>query len=268
MFSENSEPWLIATDIDGTLAGFNESVSPVVAEAVREVADAGHHIVLASGRSFSAMLDIAAQLGRDTGWMVCSNGSVIVRLDPDLPGGMQVTEVIKFDPEPVLRLLAAKLPGARFAVEDLGVGFRANELFPKGELWGDLQVVDMNELWDRDVTRIIVRGRGDATEDFRETVASLGMSDVSYAVGFTDWLDISPKGVTKASALESLRSSLGIPQERTFAIGDGFNDVEMLEWAARGIAMGNAEDGVKERADEVADTVQNDGAAKALRTLL
>ena len=71
-----------------------------------------------------------------------------------------------------------------------------------------------------------------------------------------------------SSALEQIRSRLGIPRERTVAGGDGFNDVEMLTWAGRGVAMGQAAQGVRAVADEVAPSVYEDGAAVVLESLL
>ena len=73
-------------------------------------------------------------------------------------------------------------------------------------------------------------------------VESIGLHEVAYAVGWTAWLDINPEGVSKASALELVRRRLGVEPWATIAVGDQRNDIEMLRWAARGVAMGNAPD--------------------------
>ncbi|QAY64881.1 HAD family hydrolase [Xylanimonas allomyrinae] len=262
------EPWLVALDIDGTLLHFDQTLSPAVRDAVRDVAEAGHHVVLASGRSLVAMTPVATQLGITSGYMVCSNGAVTVRADRQAPGGWVVEDMVTFDPEPALRRLARQMPGARFAVEDVGVGFRLTELFPDGELDGEHRVVDLEDLWDEEVTRVVVRAPETPTVEFHTSVADLGLSDVTYAVGWSSWMDIAPLGVTKAAGLEKVRASLGVPSSRTMAIGDGYNDVEMLRWAARGVAMGNAEEAVAAEADERTLAVEQDGAALTLRTLL
>ena len=75
-------------------------------------------------------------------------------------------------------------------------------------------------------------------------------------------------GVSKASALEQVRRRLDVDPAHTVAIGDGHNDIEMLEWAARGVAMGQAPDEVVEAAREVTTSVYQDGAARILRSLL
>ena len=77
-----------------------------------------------------------------------------------------------------------------------------------------------------------------------------------------------PEGVSKASALEELRQRLGVEPFATVAIGDGRNDVEMLTWAARGVAMGHADEPVRAAADEVTGTIDDDGAVAVLRSLL
>ena len=125
----------------------------------------------------------------------------------------------------------------------MGVGFRMNELFPDGELDGVHRVVDFDELWSGEVTRVIVRSPEHTSAQFHEMVAHLGLDDVTYAVGWTAWMDLAPLGVSKATALERLRRILHVQPHLTVAVGDGHNDVEMLEWAARGVAMGHARRG-------------------------
>jgi hydroxymethylpyrimidine pyrophosphatase-like HAD family hydrolase len=264
-----SQPWLVALDIDGTLLDYDQTLSDAVGDAVRDVRAAGHHVVLASGRSLIAMTPVAQLLGIETGWMVCSNGAVTVRLDPAEPGGWRVTDTMTFDPEPAMRLLHAEMPGARFAVEDVGVGFRLSELFPDGELDGAQQVVGFEELaGGGEVTRVVVRSPDGTSDDFHRLVERLGLDEVTYAVGYTAWMDIAPQGVSKATGLEQVRERLGVDPSRTLAMGDGHNDVEMLRWAARGVAMGHADEAVRAAADEVTGTVEDDGAAKVLRSLL
>ena len=96
----------------------------------------------------------------------------------------------------------------------------------------------------------------------------IGLHGVSYSVGWSAWLDIAANGVTKASALEQIRRKLGVDPSHTIAVGDGRNDIEMLDWAARGVAMGQAPDEVADVCHEVTRTVYEDGVAEVLRSLL
>ncbi|WP_318843095.1 HAD family hydrolase [Myceligenerans pegani] len=260
--------WLVALDIDGTLVTYDEELSDAARDAVTAVRAAGHHVVLASGRSLIAMTPLAAELKIDEGWIVASNGAVVARLDPNAPEGYELVHVETFDPGPALRLLRQELPHARYAVEDVGIGFRLTEHFPDGELQGQHEIVDFEELWSADVTRVVVRAPGSSSDEFHRLAEAVGLEDVTYAVGWSAWMDIAPMGVTKASGLERVRQELGVPEERTVAVGDGANDIDMLRWAARGVAMGHASERVRDAADEITDGIEEDGVVPVLRSLL
>ncbi|GAA4117328.1 HAD family hydrolase [Knoellia locipacati] len=261
-------PHLVALDVDGTTINHAGEMSPDVRDAVRAVADAGHHVTIATGRSIVATTPILAELGLTTGYAVCSNGAVTLRLDPALEGGFEIIEAVTFDPAPALNLLRAELPDAVVAVEDLGVGFKVSAPFPDGELQGDITVVPWDELVADPVTRVTFRDPNGTAEDFMGLAERIGLHEVNYAVGFTAWLDINPEGVSKGSALEMVRRHLGVEPAHTVAVGDQRNDLEMLHWAARGVAMGNAPDEVKEIADETTLDVDDDGLVPVLRSLL
>ena len=258
---------LVALDVDGTLLTYSGQMLPGVRSAVAAVHDAGHHVVLATGRSLHSTVPIALELGIAEGWAVCSNGSVTVRLDPALPDGYEVAEMITFDPGPALRLMYAEVPDAYFAVEVIGTGFRMNKAFPEGELSGHHEIVGIADLAGQDVTRLIVRSPGHTSEEFHALVTRAGLADVTYAIGWTAWMDVAPAGVTKASALERVRRILGVDEGSTVALGDGSNDVEMLAWASRGVAMGHAPEHVRAAADEVTGSVEEAGSIPVLRSL-
>ena len=263
-----SDALLVALDVDGTIIDHDERLSDRVRDAVRATAEAGHHVVVATGRSLVATLPVLDRLGLTTGFAVCSNGAVTVRLDPGLDDGHEVVDVVTFDPAPALRLLREHLPTAAYAVEDVGLGFRLSGPFPTGELIGDLTVVPFEELLDAPATRVVVRSPEHTPQEFLDLTSRIGMHGVNYAVGWTAWLDIAPDGVSKASALEGVRGRLGVPRESTVAVGDGRNDLEMLAWAGRSVAMGNAPDEVAAAADEVAGDVVDDGLAEVLEGLV
>ncbi|MEP6650167.1 MAG: HAD family hydrolase [Lapillicoccus sp.] len=261
-------PLLVALDIDGTTIDHSGALSPAVEEAVADVVAAGHHLVISTGRSIVATLPIVSMLGLERGYAVCSNGAVTLAVDAALPRGYRIVDTVTFDPRPVLTMLREAIPEALVAVEDIGVGFKVSAPFPDGELGGEQVVVDWEELIAHPATRVTLR-RPDATsEEFMEQVERAGLHEVSYAVGWTAWLDINPEGVSKGSALELVRRRLRVEPGDTVAIGDQRNDIEMLHWAARGVAMGQAPDEVKEAADEVTGTVDEDGLVPVLRSLL
>ncbi|GMA33413.1 HAD family hydrolase [Litorihabitans aurantiacus] len=259
---------MVCLDIDGTLLGHDGSLSTEVRDAVAALRASGTHVVLATGRGTPGLLPVARELGITSGWAVGSNGAVTLRLDPDLPDGFEVHDVVTFDPAPAVRMLLAEAPDVLVAVEHLGRGFRVTGRFPDGELTGPLEVVGIDELLAEPVARVTLRAPGRSTQDFVDLVQRAGMHGVTYAIGWTAWLDITPDGVSKASALERIRERLGVATSRTLAAGDGQNDREMLRWAALGVAMGNADDGTAACADAVTARVEHDGVVPVLRSLL
>ena len=259
---------LVAHDVDGTLMSYDGVVSDDVREAIGDLVAAGVHVVLATGRGVHSAAPVARDLGLTEGWLVCSNGAVTARLDADEPAGFAIVDTVTFDPGPALRAIAMELPDALYAVEDLGVGFRVSDLFPTGELSGEMDVVGFDELAATPATRVVIRAPGASPDEFHALVERVGLHEVEYAVGWTAWLDLTPGGVSKASALEEVRRRLGVEPFATLAIGDGGNDLQMLEWAARGVAMGHASERVRAVADEVTGGIEDDGALPILRALL
>lgn len=257
---------LIALDVDGTILHHDGHLSQRVADAIKALDEAGAHIVIATGRSAVATIPIIEDLGllREGGVAVCSNGAITLALDPAYAGGYQITEAVTFDPRPAVELLRQARPDALVAVEEVGVGFKLSAPFPDGELQGDLRVVDDEELVGHPATRVTFRDPNGSAESFSELVDRIGLHGVNYAVGFTAWLDLAPEGVSKGSALEQVRRRLGIEPSCTIAVGDQRNDLEMLGWAARGVAMGQSPAEVIEAADETTASVEEDGLALLL----
>jgi hydroxymethylpyrimidine pyrophosphatase-like HAD family hydrolase len=258
---------LVCLDIDGTTVDHDGKLHTPVREAVRAVADAGHHIVLATGRAIVGTLPVLDSLGLLEGYAVCANGAITLRLDPSLEAGYEVLEAVTFDPGPALRVLRREFPSALVAVEELGVGFKVSAPFPDGELDGIPRVVSFEELMEHPVTRLTIRDPESTSEEFLAGTDRIGLHGVEYAVGWSAWLDITPEGVSKGAALEGVRRRLRIEPALTLAVGDQRNDLEMLRWAARGVAMGNAPDEVKAVADEVTGDVDDDGLVAVLRPL-
>ncbi|MDN5794411.1 MAG: Cof-type HAD-IIB family hydrolase [Intrasporangium sp.] len=257
---------MLCLDLDGTTLLHTGELTEPVRAAVRALPDEVE-VVVATGRSIIATTPIIEQLGLRSGFAVCSNGAVTLEVNPDPPGGYSVADTVTFDPRPVLERLREALPEALIAVEDLGVGFKVSRQFPDGELMGLTREVSWEELVSDPVTRVTLRQPESTPEEFMAMVERAGLHGVAYAVGWSAWLDINPEGVSKASALELVRRRIGVEPRHTVACGDQRNDLEMLYWAAWGVAMGNAPDEVKAVADEVGGDVDDDGLVPILEGL-
>lgn len=267
-------PKLVALDIDGTLLKWvegsgqtHEEVAPAVKAAVHRALDAGVHVVLASGRSIHGMTRIADLLDLHPGpghdnerlWVVASNGAVVFRYPP-----IEVVHEETFDASAAVPAVLEHHPNALVAVEERGRGYRVNRPFPPGELNGELIVTDVAEMVAEPVSRVIVRDPEATADDFVALGAKLGLHGTDYVVGWTAWMDLSPIGVSKASGLAVVGAELGVDAADVLAIGDGRNDVEMLRWAGRGVAMGQAVQEVHDAADDSTLGVDEDGAAVEL----
>jgi Cof subfamily protein (haloacid dehalogenase superfamily) len=269
--SSPSDRWLIGLDIDGTLVHDDGYLSPVVAKEVRRVRDLGHEVVIATGRSAPNAVPVVRDIGLENGFLVSSNGAVTVELDSGHPKGFTISNVITFDPAEVLSQLIENLPEAHFAVEDVDGSYRFHRPFPTHALGDQNFETPLEELMHKEVSRVVVLSPQHDVNEFLGLISKIGLASVSYAIGYTAWLDISPQGVTKASALEEQRSRLGIEKNQVLVMGDGRNDIEMFEWAKTSgglaFAMGQAPDEVKEAATNITESVSDDGVASVLAGL-
>lgn len=256
---------LVALDIDGTILTHDGSMSEEIRAAVAALVASGTHVVLATGRPIAAVTPIIEKLDLPPGWAVCSNGAVTIRYESATD--YEIEELVTFDPAPALRRLEKHAPDALYAVENNGVRFRLSQEFPMGELSGHSEIVSFEELCATPATRVTVRDPEGSAADFHELVERSGLHGVSYAVGWTAWLDISPDGISKAYALDLVRQRLRVASDRTLAAGDGHNDIEMLGWAEYGIAMGDADDLTRGAADFVTGTVRENGLVPVLESI-
>lgn len=249
---------LVALDVDGTLLDDRQQVQPEVRATVSKLA-ARMHVVLATGRCAVSAKLVADRLGLFEGYAVCSNGAVVVEL-----GKAEPARIATFDPGPSVRTMLGQLPDALVAVEEFGIGYRVSAPFPPGELTGIQQVQPFDDLLAHPVPRVIVNRPGWSAASLLNVLGRVELPDVTYAVGSTAWLDITPAGVTKASGLELVRSWLDVPRHQTTAIGDGRNDIQMLRWAHQGLAMAEAPPEVQAAADAVIGSVHSAAVAHEL----
>lgn len=252
-------PRLVALDIDGTIVDREGRLPDELGQAVQRVKKAGVPIVLSTGRSWHDAQPIHDALQLSAGPAIVANGAVIVDYPP-----LRIRRQVTFDPEPVIRKVTTIAPHLRIAVENPGGGFRLSELFPDGDLSGEMTLQTIEQLCAEPVTRVILRDPNGTSEDFKGLAKNLGMHEASYFIGWSAWLDIAPMGVNKATALKQVSAWLGVKRRHVLAIGDGRNDVEMLHWAGRGVALGDAPAEVQDVADHVTGLFDEGGTAAEL----
>lgn len=253
------KPELVALDVDGTIVDHDGQMPDSVRDAVRRVVKTGVPVVLATGRSWHGTREVADYLELPSGPSVLSNGAVIVNYPPQ-----EIVKTVTFDPAEVIAKVAEFSPSTLIAVEEIGRGYRVTGHFPDGDLTGEMIIESPEQLSARPVTRVILRDPERSDEEILELAEHLGLHGITYYVGWSAWIDIAPVGVSKATALAEVAADLGVPAERVLALGDGRNDVEMLSWAGRGVAIGDAPEEVQRAANQVTGRFVDGGTVSEL----
>jgi hypothetical protein len=172
-------------------------------------------------------------------------------------------DVLTFDVGPVVQMALSRFPDVQIGVEEIGVGYRVNRTFEPHKVNGAQSTVDIDGLGELPASRAILHGTG-----VLDLLEPLRLHGVTATPAGLDWIDVTPRHQSKATSLENIRSTLGVAPHNTFAVGDGLNDIEMLSWAARAVAMGHAPDEVKAIADETVGDISQHGVIQALNTLI
>lgn len=258
---------LVATDLDGTLLRDDKTISARTREALRRVQEAGMALVLVTGRPPRRLKIVAQELGL-TGLAVCCNGAIVYDLAADA-----IVQHDTLSSETARQLVAAlreAVPGVCFAVER-GLVFGHEPTYTAMSLVPDHDPPfsgDAHELCAEAVTKLIVRHPEMPIEELwrisREIVGETAATTHSGA----PFVEIAAAGITKASALAGLCDRLGITSSQVIAFGDMPNDLPMLAWAGRSVAVANAHPDVLAAVDEVTASNEDDGVAVVLERLL
>jgi Cof subfamily protein (haloacid dehalogenase superfamily) len=257
---------MIASDIDGTLLHDDGTMSDRTVAALAAAEDAGLTVVLCTGRPPRWMKPIAERTGH-TGLAVCANGAVVYDLHTE-----QVIESFPFDVEVARRLATAiktAIPDAQMAVERVGGMWREPAYVPLAKT-GHTEVT-FDELLTEPMVKILAKHPDLTATELAaaalDAVAELAeLAETTY--GGTSVIEISAVGVTKAFGIERLAAERGIAASDVVAFGDMPNDIPMLTWAGRGIAVANAHPDVIAIADEVCGSNEDDGPASVVERLL
>lgn len=269
---------LICLDIDNTLMTFGMRdadgnyvpgvIDPDLAAAIRTLHQAGHEVVLSTGRAVESTLDAIEALRIQPSWGVAANGAVTLKRDPLATRAYRRHRVEAFDATELLTRIRTHLLSARYGVETVDGEFLYTERIPSGTIAVRQREVAFEDMLGLQVSRVLVMSEDHGLDQFFEISDALGLQHVSYSVGLTTWFDIAPGGVSKASALEVIRDHLDIHPSNVFAAGDGDNDVLMLRWAGQlgdSVAMGDAPAHVKEAANRTTGSIHENGLLTALQ---
>lgn len=283
---------MIVMDMDGTLLREDNTIDDVTKEALLDAQRKGIRLVLASGRSYCKLMRYAKELQMSSygGYLIEINGlalydlasekrDVKTRLSPEdirklyefgLPYELEMQAM--FDDGIYIYIPESLLPGK--------IAYRKEHHLPDDhpltrgamKFLSDNRQGYPNQTYIRhadEITRplnkVCFAADKAALDVFAEKLR-LKYQDLFWIGKTTEsWLEIMPKGITKGNALMALADKLHIERDEILVFGDGENDIEMIQYAAYGIAMGNALAAVKEVAYDITDDHNHQGIAKALK---
>jgi hypothetical protein len=258
---------LIVLDVDGTLVDHERRISPTTLQALAAAKTAGIHVTLATGRMYASGLPYARTIGADAP-LILYNGA---RIQDPAGGGILFSTLL---PRP------QALRGLRLARElglhvNLYLGDevyieRVNETSRESARKDGVEQVAVGDLvrfldgQQADPVKVLLIGPEDRLKAFARVYCAGGEGLPDVVRSEPTYLEIMPRGISKGAALIRLCDLLGIPTSTTVAFGDGLNDLEMIQVAGLGVAMGNAHGDVKRAARVVAPDNNADGVADIL----
>ncbi len=240
--NEKKEFKLIALDMDGTLLNNQQEISTENRQAIAKAQEQGVHVVLSTGRSLLTCREYAQSLQLSS-YLITVNGSEIW----DESGELVERKLID----------ASSIEKMWNLTQEHKLNFWA---VTTDKVWRDEFPEDIaSQEW-------LKFGYDIPDDALREEVLKqiAGISDFEISNSSLTNLEINALGINKAKGIMTVCERLGISMDEVIAMGDSLNDMAMIEAAGCGIAMGNAQEAVKEAADWVTDTNVNNGVARAI----
>lgn len=259
------EQHILFFDIDGTIIdnmNGHQYITKRLKKAFKQLQQNGHLCFIATGRPLAYLNDDILSVGFD-GFVLC-NGAVIMKDNKVIKEHVFDKEVIK----DLVKTLDSN--GNAYFLNYLKEVYFSKNGLTKNELFGNEVIkngiiyrdYDLNQI---KVTKVEINQLEDKTRQYL-----LNMKEKGYEIVFyphEDYAEITLPHVTKGESILEVLQLLNISKERSIAFGDGNNDIAMLQYVGHGVAMGNATKDLKEVADTITDTCENEGIIKELQRL-
>ena len=269
---DRSKEKLLVLDIDGTLTNTQKQITPKTKEAIWEILDKGHQVILASGRPTPGMrrYEKELELEKRGGYLLSFNGGRIVEcrsgeiIYQKLLSLSVIPSLYRFAKEHgcgLITYLGDQVISAFEPDEYVALEARINGL--------PIRVVEnFMDFVDFDINKCLLTATPEVALDYELELRERyrGIAEVYRSEAF--FIEIMPELVDKASSLQRLLENLGLPRENVICCGDGFNDISMIKFAGVGVAMGNAKPEVKEAADYITATNDDDGRVEVIRMFI
>jgi Cof subfamily protein (haloacid dehalogenase superfamily) len=266
---------LIGIDVDGTLLDTRGQIPQANIEAIHDAVTAGIHVALVTGRSYPFARPIADPLP-DSITLIVSNGAVERGMD-----GSRIAQRL-LDRQIARSVLESTRPFRELAAlvfdrdADRQVLFETMDWEHPGRkaYWARnqsliAQAVPLEDALIEDPIQVMFNGGVDA---MRSLYCTLHAAANGFAVSLTEYLhrdfsliDVTAPAATKGRALAWRTAQLGLSREEVMAVGDNFNDLEMLEFAGLPVVMANSVEGLKQRGWAMTGDNESGGLAEAIR---
>jgi hypothetical protein len=259
---------LIAIDMDDTLLNDQLEITARSLEAVRRVRDQGINITLSTGRMFCSVKPYADQLGINLP-LITYQGAMVKN---GLSGEVLIHNTIPLD---LARDVIANLQQQHYHI-NLYVDDKlyVEKETPIGVDYARICRVNLNPVGDlleflqQPPTKIVAISTEEKIDSLKLDMQKFYGKQLHIGKSKPTFLEFSHPDATKGHALAMLADIFNVPQHQVMAIGDGDNDIEMLEYAGLGVVVANARDHIKQLADYITDSNNEDGVAKVLEKLV
>jgi Cof subfamily protein (haloacid dehalogenase superfamily) len=266
---------LLIVDIDGTIAGKSNQVTDRVKQAIRDAQSLGVKVGIATGRMYKSALRFHHEIGADVplmayqgAWIQDPATGITHRHNP-VPVEIARALIDYFEQPHLLDKLSIHV------YRDDCLYVRRidadTELYIGRSGIGVTPIADLREVLTDRPTKILAMSEDTALiqtllQDLRQQYSQ---SELHVTTSVPIFLETTQAGVNKGTAIDFVANELlGIPTEKVMAIGDNYNDVEMLASVGFGVAMGNAPEDVRQIADWVAPDIEGDGVAVAIEKFI
>ena len=264
---------LLALDLDGTLTNSRKEITPATRQALIEIQEAGKKIVLASGRPDSGVLPLARELCMDQygSYILTFNGARIRQC-----GTGELIFNATLPPEVVRPIyeIVREYPDVDIVSDTddkLYSGIQANEYTELESRIIFLPITHVDNFPDFiqfPINALLVPGRADVLVTLEEHLKREFPDILNIYRSDPFFLEILPQDIDKAYSLQTLLKHLNLTADQMICCGDGYNDITMLQAAGLGVAMGNAVEELKEAADYITKTNDEDGVLHVIDQFL
>lgn len=272
----------IVLDIDGTLLNTGKIISEKTKQALIAAQEEGIKVILASGRPTTGMLELAEQLEmtKYEGFLVSYNGArvtdcltkeVLFNQAMSIETGQAILEHLKnFDVIPMIdKEDYLYVNDVYSGMLDLPDGaFNIIEYEARGGNFKLSEIDDLAAFATFPINKILIAAQPEYMQKIAPALHAPFDEIVTAAFSAPFYFEFTDKGIDKAKALNTVFPEMGIHSENIIAFGDGHNDRSIIEYAGIGVAMGNAVDALKEIADDVTLSCDEDGIAAGLEKYL